>query len=375
LLLEHLPIARDQVFAQDRYERAYAYLRSWYREHGFARVEVERAAEVDVRRDAAAVRYRVDSGPSCFFGDVEVTGTQNIDPDVVRREIVFKPGEPFKQSLVEQTRSNIVGLRLFSSVRVDEDKSRDPRVNLHIQVVDGPTHEVRVGVGYDTDEGIRALSSWRDYDFFGGARQLGFTGRISTIRRTLAADFLQPHFPGAQDRIRLIASEEQELEETYDNDRSRFSPRIEWQALPTLTPYAFYRVEYDSLSSVKPQIKRQFPGIAPPNALLSGLGFGVDFNGTDDLLDPTRGWVALATVEPVGGFLGGKVSFVRETLEGRRYQPLPARFGLALRARLGSAEVLGDTQDIPLYQRFYARGDNPRPGVGRRPPRPLRAGP
>src|SRR5262249_10048660 len=109
LLLEHLPIARDQVFAQDRYERAYAYLRSWYREHGFARVEVERTAEVAVRRDAAAIRYRVDSGPPSFFGDVDVTGTHDIEPDVVRREIVFKPGEPFKQSLVEQTRSNIVG--------------------------------------------------------------------------------------------------------------------------------------------------------------------------------------------------------------------------------------------------------------------------
>ena len=142
LLLEHLPIARDQVFAQDRYERAYAYLRSWYREHGFARVEVERAAEVDVRRDAAAVRYRVDSGPPSFFGDVEVTGTHDIDPDVVRREIVFKPGDPFKQSLVEQTRSNIVGLRLFSSVRVDEDKSREPRVDLHIRVVDASTGEL-----------------------------------------------------------------------------------------------------------------------------------------------------------------------------------------------------------------------------------------
>src|SRR4029077_8421147 len=133
--------------------------------------------------------------------------------------------------------------------------------------------------------------------------------RVSLLRRTIAADFLQPHFPGPKDRVRLIASEEQELEETYENDRTRLTPRIEWQALPDLTPYAFYRIEYDMLSSVNARIRRRFPASAPRHGLLSGLGFGVDYTDTDDLLDPTRGWVALGSVEPVGGFLGGKFSF------------------------------------------------------------------
>ncbi len=366
ILLEHLPIARDQVFGQERYERAYAYLRSWYREHGFARVELARAAEVDVRRDAAAVRYRLDSGPPSVFGSVRVTGTHRIETAVVEREIAFHPGEPFKESLVEQTRSNLVALRLFGSVRVDEDKSRDPRVDVHVRVVEGPTHEVRLGVGYDTEEQARAIASWRDYDFFGGARQLGFTARVSLLRRTIAADFLQPHFPGPKDRVRLIASEEQELEETYENDRTRLTPRIEWQALPNLTPYTFYRIEYDMLSSVNTRIQRRFPEIAPKHGLLSGLGVGVDYTDTDDLLDPTRGWAALASVEPVGGFLGGKFSFVRGVIEGRRYQPLPERFGLAVRARLGAADPTDGSRDIPLFERFYAGGINSVRGYERR---------
>ena len=373
LLLDHIPIARDQVFAQDRYERAYAYLRSWYREHGFARVKVIRSAEVDVRRDAASVRYRIDSGPACIFGTVQVTGTTSLDPAIIRREIAFESGDPFKQSKVEQTRANIVGLRLFSSVRVDEDDSRDPRVDLHVRVVEGPTHEVRVGVGYDTEEQIRALASWRDYNFLGGARQLGFTARISLLRRTIAADFLQPHFPGPHDRVRLLASEEQELEETYDNDRSRLSPRIEWQALPTLTPYAFYRIEYDSLSSLNDTIKAD-PRFRQRHGFLSGFGFGVDYNGTDDPLDPTRGWAALATIEPVGGLLGGDFSFVRGVIEGRRFQPLPELFGLAMRARLGTAEPFGGTRDIPLFERFYAGGINSVRGYERRHVGPFEGG-
>jgi outer membrane protein assembly factor BamA len=63
-------------------------------------------------------------------------------------------------------------------------------------VSEGPFHEVQFGVGYDTEEQIRGIAAWRDYNFFGDARQLGFTVRGSFIYRTIAADFIQPHFPG-----------------------------------------------------------------------------------------------------------------------------------------------------------------------------------
>jgi outer membrane protein insertion porin family/translocation and assembly module TamA len=362
-LLANLPLVRGHVFSQDAYERGYTLLRTTYREHGFARVIVKRSAEVDLRRDAATVRYTVDSGPASVFGDVQVSGTT--EPDIVRREIAWKAGAPFRQSLVDQTRNNLVALRLFRSIRLDEDKSREARVDFDIHVLPGPQHEVRFGVGYDTEEEVRGFASWRDYDFLGDARQLGFTARASVLTRAIVADFLQPHFPGLKDRVRLILSETQEDEETYLNDRSRASPRLEWQALPTVTAFVFYRAEYDSLSQVNDTIKTQDPAIAPPNSVLSGFGLGFDWNDTDNLLDPTRGWVLDGTFEPVGGPLGGSVSFVRMVGEVRRYQPLPSRFTGALRFRLGAADPRGNT-DIPLFERFYAGGINSVRGYARR---------
>jgi len=264
-----------------------------------------------------------------------------------------------------------VALRLFRTIRIDEDKRRDPRVEVRIRLVEAPRHEVRFGVGYDTEEQLRGLAGWRDYDFLGGARQLGFTARASFLRRSIAADFLQPHFPGAHQRLRLIASEDQEDEETYTDDRARFTPRLELQPLPALTAYAFYRIEYDSLSGVKRAVARRFPDLAPHSGLLSGAGFGADWNGTDDLLDPTRGWVTSASVEPVGGFLGGKFSFVRLQGEGRRYQPLFADLGAAFRLRLGTEALTGGSRDVPLFERLYAGGIGSVRGYERRHVGPL----
>ncbi len=355
-LLASLPVKRGQVFRQEDYARGATLLHGYYREHGFARVNVDRGAVVDAQDDTATVRYQLQSGPPSVFGDVDIVGTQQVEPDVVRNEVAFEPGKPFRQSLVDETRRRIVQTKLFRTVKITETGGEDPVVGIRIEVGEGPAHEVSFGIGYDTEEQVRGLASWRDYNFYGGGRQLGFSARASFINRTIAADFVQPHVPRQGDRVRLILSEAQEDEEAYTNDRTRLSPRVELRLLPWLTSYAFYRIEYDSLSNVNQVIKNVFPDIAPSNDILSGLGFGVEVNTTDNLLDPHRGWVASLGFEPVGGFLGGDVSFFRMILLARRYQPLPSQFTLALRTRLGFEDPYDGTHDVPLYERLYAGG-------------------
>jgi len=161
--------------------------------------------------------------------------------------------------------------------------------------------------------------------------------------------------------------EQQDEEDAYTLDRTRVSPRLEWQPTRTVTTYAFYRGEYDSLGSVNPTILHnpKFAGYAPRNSLLSGFGFGGDWNGADDPLDPRRGWVASAVVEPVGGVLGGDVSLIRGVGEARFYQPLPFDVFLATRIRVGAEDPTDGSHEIPLFERFYAGGVNSVRGYGR----------
>jgi len=371
LLLQRLPIVRGRVFSEEAYQRAYVHLRTYYREHGYARVRMTKRAEVDVSRDTAAVAYRVESGPACVFGETRIAGTREVEPAVVRRELAYAPGEVFKQSLLNRSRAHLVALNLFRSVRIDETRNGSNRVDVRVRVTEAPRHEVGLGVGYDTEEQLRGLASWRDYNFLGGGRQLGFTARASFIHRTLTADFLQPHFPGQSNRTRLLLAQQEEEEDTFTLDRTRLGPRLEWQATERITGYAFYRAEYDLLSGVSAAVKRKLPGAAPSSGVLSGLGFGADWNATDDLLDPRRGWAASATVEPIGGFLGGDFALVRLVGEGRIYQPLAGQVLGAARLRLGAAEPVGSTEEVPLFDRFYAGGIDSVRGYERRRVGPL----
>ncbi len=369
-LMAHLPIAGGDIFTEEAYEQASVYLRAWHREHGFARVKVEKGAELDLERKTAVVSYRVDGGPLSVFGDVGVEGAPTVGEKVVRRELAFDTGDPFKQSLLDRARQNLVALNLFRAVRLDEDAGRDPRVDLNVKLSEAPPREVRFGLGYDTDEQVRGLASWRHFNFLGGARQLGFTAKASFVEQTVAADFLQPHFPGRANRTRLIFTQSQDDEDAYDLFRVRLTPRLEWQASPRVTGFVFHRSEYDVLD-VEDAVKARLDRDATMDGILSGLGIGADWDGTDDLLNPTRGFVTSASIEPVGDFLGGDYSFVRGVWEGRLYLPIVRKLLGATRLRLGAVEPTNGSTDIPLFERFFAGGINSIRGYGRRRVGPL----
>jgi outer membrane protein assembly complex protein YaeT len=366
-----LALEPGDVFDEERYERGRAALRAWFRQRGYARVAVEKRARVDVRDDTAAVHYRVDPGPPAVFGEVSISGLDAVEPAVVQREIAFRPGEPFRQSLLDQTRKNLDGLRLFRSVRLIEDESRNETVDVEIALAEGERHEVRLGVGYETEEGVRGIAGWRDYNFRGGARQLGFSLRLSQLFRTIAADFLQPHFPSRTSRLRVIFLQEQTDDDPYDLLETKLLPRLEWEITPRLTTYGFYRVSLNLLSGVPRAVRIVLPDAEPDTSIVSGLGFGLDLNATDSLVNPTRGGIARFSVEPLGMVLGGDVNLVRAIWEGRLYAPLPYRFGAASRMRLGSQEPTADSTEIPLYERFYAGGINSVRGYARRRVGPL----
>jgi outer membrane protein assembly complex protein YaeT len=370
-LRHDLPLEIGDVFEEERYERGRTVLRAWFRQRGYARVQVEKRARVDVRDDTATVAYHVEPGPPCVFGTVTVSGLSEVDEGVVRREIAFDPGEPFRQSLLDETRHRLDQLRLFDSVRLIEDDSDSQKVDVDIKLVEGERHEVSAGVGYETEEGVRGVAGWRDFNFLGGARQLGFTVRISQLFRTIAADFLQLHFPSQTSRLRLIFLQEQTDDDPYDLLETKILPRLEWDVTPRFKTYAFYRASLDVLSGVPAAVRLALPGADPKTSVVSGFGFGLDLNGTDDLVNPTRGGIARVSVEPVGMGLGGTVSLIRTIWDGRLYAPLPYRFGVAGRIRLGSQQPTASSTQIPLFERFYAGGIGSVRGYARRRVGPL----
>jgi outer membrane protein assembly complex protein YaeT len=365
-----LPIHAKAVFEERDYDAGRLALRRAYREAGYARVDVQKRARVDLDAHAATVAYSVVSGPACVFGTTRVTGTRERDPAIVLAEVAFRPGEPFREKALDRTRTQLQVTHLFNTVLVEEEPGTSDVVDVRVDVREAPPRDVRLGIGYDTDTGPRGIAGWRHYDFLGGGRQLGVTVRGSEIEQSATIDFLQPHWPGASNRGRLLAAYQLQDEDSYDLMRSSFAPRLEWDPRPDVTTFLFARAEYDVLSNVPRAVARALPGASPRRSILSGIGLGIDAIVADDPIDPQRGVAGALTAEVVG--LGGDVHLVRLVAEGSVYHPLGI-LGLlgAARVRLGVVTPIAGDDEVPLFERFYAGGVNSVRGYERRHVGPL----
>ena len=249
-----------------------------------------------MRDDSAAVRYRVEPGPPCVFGEATVSGLEDVEPEVVRREVAFTPGEPFEQELLDKTRRNLDALRLFRSVRLIEDESESERSTWN-RARGRRAHEVMSG-GHTRREGVRGIEGWAT-QLSRRRAPLGFPAHIRSSS-PIAVDFRSPNSPRNK-RMRLVF-----LQSRPTTTRTICSrPAIPAWMGPSLRPdeLNFYRAR--TTHDRRPaQLRLALPDADPSGRSCPAFGFGIRHNAPK-LVNPngaasraridTSGWRSAAT--------------------------------------------------------------------------------
>ncbi len=373
-IIPKLPLSEGKIFVAEAYQQTEARLKEFFYDRSRARVEIQRRAEVILDKQEARIFYTLTVGPKTVFGTTAVTGLKDVTREVVLRELEYKPGEPFTGKALRDTERNLRQLGLFSRIRMEPQPfPADPTVvPIEIRLEEKPPREIRVGIGYGTEDQLRGQLRWRHNNWLGGARKLEVGVKASFIARELDLQFLEPHFLGLKNRFLVKFGPQQFDEPGYFLNTTRLQPRLERKFSEHLTGFVGYRVEYDHLTKVSEatqQVLRDFQR----KGLLSGLGTGFVWNPVDDPLNPTKGWSVSFLGEWVGGFLGGEFDFYKLQTELKGYYPLAEKTVLASRLKLGFAEPFSKDKEVPLFERFYAGGSNSVRGYGRSRLGPLSA--
>ena len=367
-----LPVKVGDRFTEESYQEAQSRLRRYLLERGHAWVRVERAAKVDLGRLEARVRYDVWPGPKAWFGPTRVEGASRVEPGVILRELTYREGEMFSAEKLATSEQRISALGFFRSVRIApvETQEKSRTVLMRVKVAERPLRDVKLGLGYGTEDQFRGQATWRHRNWFGGGRDLSLLLKFSDITRSIGATFTQPYFPGDRNRAVLDLQQAQDDEETFLLNATRFGPRLEHRFSPTLSAFWGYRLEFAKLNNVAPATIRALGGIER-EGIVSGPSAGLSWDATDDPLSPTRGSVLSITADQGGAFWGGDFSFYKVTAEAKSYRRLGPALVLAGRLKIGLADSLGSARKFPLFERFYSGGDRSVRGFGRRRLGPL----
>jgi translocation and assembly module TamA len=97
--------------------------------------------------------------------------------------------------------------------------------------------------------------------------------------------------------------------------------------------------------------------------LIAAAPLALGYDGSDNLLDPTRGFRLSGRLSPEVSFHGGRVTYARTQIDASAYHPVSDNIVLAGRIRLGTIFGAG-VFDMAPSRRFYSGGGGSVRGYG-----------
>ena len=241
---------------------------------------------------------------------------------------------------------------------------------MEVEVGEKPHREIKIGVGYSTEEQFRGQFEWRHLNWLGGGRHLSLLAKYSSITLEGSVNFVQPHFLTPDTKGIANFGHQREDEDTYVRNVTRFLPRLDHRFSPTLTSFVGFRLEYDKLNDVNPATVEALGGLRG-SGMLSGPTLGLVWNTSDDPFNPKQGGIVSLALDQAGAIWGGQYSFYKITAEAKKYFDIGWQTVFASRLKLGTGDAIGAKKNFPLFERFYSGGEKSVRGYGRRRLGPL----
>ena len=357
LLARHVAMKEGDRFSADQYEADGRSILERLWEMGFASAKVEPGADVDLKTHVAAVTYTVSCGPSCRFGPAVFTDLNPERAGAVQGALAFKEGEPYRKTLVDKSVRQLYDLGLFDGVSVVQKVDGEGKVTLRFRLMEGKPRKIRLSAGYGSDEKLRGAAGWETAWFLNRPLTAGLKVEESRLRTEGTAYVRKPYVLDGRFTAGAQAQFKREALPDFTYQALDLRAGLDQRATERLTGALYGRLERVLNVNPKTDVDQALlQGEREVVTIASVVGSAV-YRRTDNLLDPTRGFILSATVEPAT-VVETHVDFVSAVAEARYYHPVSEGVVGAFKLRMGAIYSRSDIMGIPLNRRLYAGGAN-----------------
>jgi len=201
---------------------------------------------------------------------------------------------------------------------------------------------------------------WRNWPYFTGAGQdLKVRASIGNLSNGFDLSFTEPwlfNYPVSFgfDLYRRTHDRDTDTGYGYDEKVTGGDIRLGRELSEYLKGNIMYRLDEVDLSN--PSTTDETLQEEMGKNLISTFSPSLTYDSRDNVFDTRKGNLVTASFDFAGGPLGGDKNFTKFFARASHYFPMPRNAVLEVRGRLGLAEPYGDTDRIPIYERFFAGG-------------------
>jgi len=334
-------------------------------EQGFALAVVgEQQILIDHETRRAQLVLPVETGPLASFGAIRVSGKPPFSASHVARIARFQSGEPFKRSKVDDLRRALIATGLVASAEVRVVPTADGRtVDLAVNLDPAPMRTIAGELGYGTGEGVRLEASWQHRNLFNPEGALTIRGVAGTQEQLAAVQFRRNNFLRRDQVLNLHALASHTDRDAYEAKTVQVGGNIERQSNIIWHKKWTYSLGADLIGTDERGVFDALGVKDTRTFLLAAFPATLGYDGSDDLLDPTRGFRLGGRISPEISVHSGSFAYARTQIDASAYRPVSSQMVAAGRIRLGT--ILGaDALSIAPSRRLYAGGGGSVRGYG-----------
>lgn len=318
------------------------------------------------------LRFEIIEGRPTTVNEIKIEGNDKTRDVVIRRELEFFPGDGLTSEMLNKSRNKLRNLDFFETIAIEpvEVDAQEGNSDVVIKVTEKNTGQFRFGVGFSSVESIVGTVSvqqrnfdWRAWPYpTGDGQKAGLSLKLGSKNKTIALNFTEPYINDLPIRTGFNLYNTTTVADVYDSTKRGIELFIGKKILKDTYlnfTYGYVRNEIEDMNDDASLILQNEVGVD----YTAYVGYSLNYNSVDSIFLPTSGWKGHATAKVYLDALGGKTEMIEGTIGASYFYKLADTFGekphvIMLRGRLNSIGTYGDTDYVPLYNRYFAGGQS-----------------
>ena len=371
-----IKIDAGKPFNEEEYQESVSTIYEAYGELGYL-YATPIARESAANDSTIDLHFAVNEGEPAKVHRIDIVGNTKTKDKVIRRELLIKPGQFFRRSVLLRSQRDVFQLNYFQDVQPGLQPLPNGDVDITFTVLEKPTGTANAGAGYSGLDGLVGTISMIVPNFLGNGQNLNFSWEFGSRRNSISTSFVEPWLFDTPTSAgidifrtnRRWFTDFNVIQQGFGLSLGRRFRGTYWRINGA---YRFFDLKYtgfgeryyaaaledttlteSQISAINANI-RQRESHESNSGLTSQVSFSVTRDSRDFPQFATSGMRHTSRSSVAG--VGGDVKFLKQNLESNFYVPLFKGTSISFRGRYAFAVNPFNDREVPFFDRFFPGG-------------------
>ena len=357
-----------KVFNEDAMKADLSGIQGLYFDKGYISAQIQNTTSLNTATSRVDILYNIVENQITYVDKIKIRGNIKTRDLVIRRELRIRPGDRFDGEKLRRSKERLQNLGFFEDISYDTEEAQSPeKKDLIVDVKETKTGSFSFGGGYSTvDDFVGFIEveqknfDWRNWPYFTGAGQdLRIRASVGTTSTGFDLSFTEPwlfDYPVSFgfDAYRKTRDKDTDVGYGYDETVTGGDLRLGKELSEYVRADILYRLDSIEISNIDSGAVDLLA--EEGKNVISSITPSLTFDNRDNVFDAHRGNLVTGSVEFAGGPLAGDKNYWKFFGRASHYFPMFRNSTLEIRGRIGLSQPYGNSETIPIYERFFAGG-------------------